>query len=163
MQKVALDTNILIHGVQMRTSPGEDWKTERAAALLARLEAKDVIAIIPAPVLAEYLVKLEAREVSRSLKTIQMRFTVAPLDVAAAVMAARLHKSALGDKEQTSLLDGGNVSKRHLKADVLITAIAKMQGCSALFTAENKFPKVCRDSIDVVSLSDAYGDLPLFR
>ena len=42
MQKVALDTNILIHGVQLQTSPGEEWKAERAAALLARLEAKEL-------------------------------------------------------------------------------------------------------------------------
>lgn len=163
MQKVALDTNILIHGVQLQAGPGEEWKAERAAALLARLEAKEVIVVVPAPALAEYLAGLDDKDIHRSLRIVQKRFVIAPLDVAAATMAARLHRIARADQGQASLLDGGTANKRQLKADVFITAVAKIQGCTALFTAENNFPRVCRDAITVVTLNDAYSGLPLFQ
>lgn len=163
MRKVALDTNILIHGVQLKAGPGQEWKAERAAALLASLEMKEVIVVVPAPALAEYLSGLNDNEASQSLRVIQKRFVVAPLDIAAATMAGRLHRIARGDTDQGELVGGEVASKRQLKADVFITAVAKMQGCSALLTAENNFPRVCRDAIDVISLGDAYVDLPLFQ
>ena len=163
MRKVALDTNILIHGVQLQAGPGQEWKAERAAALLAGLETREVILVVPAPVLAEYLAGLSDKEAIQSLRVVQKRFVVAPLDVAAATMAGRLHRIARGNSDQSVLPSGDTANKRQVKADVFITAVAKIQGCSALLTAENNFPRVCRDAIEVMTLNDAYTGLPLFQ
>ena len=118
---------------------------------------------MPAPALAEYLVGLDDKEVIRSLRIVQKRFVVAPFDVAAATMAARLHRIARANQGQSALPHGGTANKRQLKADVSITAVARIQGCTALFTAENNFPRVCRDAITVMTLNDAYAGLPLFQ
>lgn len=92
MSLVCIDNHILIWGIRKTATPGQEAMIERTAQLLEYLDEQKTQVIVPAPVIAEFLVGADEHDHTRILQTLQQRFIVAPFDTLAALATARVRR-----------------------------------------------------------------------
>lgn len=153
---ICFDTNPVIWGVQGVPDAAQPDLVPRTQAFLATLAAAGTRVLIPAPVLAEYLVGFSDADMQGQAVAVGKRFFVAPFDVRAALVAAELGRDALSRVRQA----GHNVSKQQVKVDVQVVAIAIVHGCTEIVSHDPHLGTIANGKIVVRSVPLAAPPVP---
>jgi len=158
--KIVIDTNVLVQIMQNENAKDlADPETgalitdgfRRAEALIERIETLKTVAVIPAPVLAEYLIGLEPNVYQAHLDIISGSafIEVVPFDQASAIECAYL----VNDQERKMMDPGATQAK--LKFDRQILAIAISQGAKEIWTHDKTlFRRAASSPVAPKSLAD---------
>jgi predicted nucleic acid-binding protein len=142
MKVVSLDTHILIWGIKEDAEPGQEHMIQLAKNLLAKLDEEKVIIIIPSIVLGEFLMRVPKNEHAQYLKKLEKRFIIASFDVKASSCFADLwlNKKKIRKEDPTCTRD-------HLKADMMIAAIAITAGSELIYSCDDHISKAAGDAL----------------
>ena len=116
----------LIWGVRQE---GTDDERNRARYLFQQLNEDDAQIIIPAVVVAEYLVPVAEKDRAKVASALSDRFRIVPFDVRSAALAARLF-----DDFKPNRPKGRPGGRDLLKADAMIVASSKTAGARYFYS-----------------------------
>lgn len=147
--KLALDCNALIE----ISRPDDPVALFRFQYLVRELDA---VFVVPTPVIAEYLVQVEAEGVAwLATQRRRKNFLILPFDYRAAQECALLERQALAaGMKQTGKLN----PRQKVKVDRQILAVARVNQCETLFTGDHGLAALA-GWLDMECR--AIGDLPL--
>lgn len=131
---ICLDNMILIWGIRCFSSPGQEEMIGCARQFLADLDRDKVIAIIPAPVLGEYLTGTELQDLDPVYREFESKFVVSPYDGLAAAKCAEIWLKLNGGRTMSSELQLKGFGRQELKTDCMIVAIAATKRCDAIYS-----------------------------
>lgn len=163
---ISIDTNILIapfakdEDVPPCVKTGEKipYSPERTRHFLRDCEKNNIRILLPAPVIAEFLVcSTDCTEELRKLLTLSSTLTAVPFDQRAAYEHAEITREAIASKNGKTM--GIPESWQKIKFDRQIVAISKALGAQEIYCADKKLAKhaeLC--GLSVKSFSDM--DLP---
>ena len=158
--RIVLDTNVLVQLLSKNdeallycpvTGNVVDRSVARATALVDQIDAKGGTVVIPAPVLAEYLVGIDPGLIQTHLALINSFtcFEVVAFDQLAAVECA-----LLVDESEQKVLDP-DATKAKMRFDRQIIAISKAVGAQQIWTHDKGlYRKAAMVGLDVKSLAD---------
>lgn len=159
----ALDTSVLLYLLNDKTPPPKDKNTglivegcsERVAFLISRLDKAKRNLIVPSPVLAEAFTRAAlAGPEYLSIIEREKSLRVADFNKLAAIEAAAIMQSIYTNGGKPA----GNDARSKLKFDVMIFAIARVNGASTIYSDDNDIAQLGkRYSVEVIGI----GDLPL--
>jgi predicted nucleic acid-binding protein len=124
---IAIDTNILIYGIQH-----SDGEGVHVRALFDAIRKSHAPMLLPAIVVAEYLVKFDVVDHPKQLAVLGQLGVVMPFDAKCASIAARIMQRKVGWKGEQ-----GREVKRTIDADVKVLATAIAHGAHRLFTRDD--------------------------
>lgn len=136
---VALDAHVLIwalpFGISDRTKKKKqnDHLREmqrRSAILIKELERDKQIVIVPLVSVAEFLVGIRQEHHASVIAQFHSRFICPPFDIRACALAAKLEQTHRGFPKSEQ------VERKHLRADAMIVATAKVNGASKFYSHE---------------------------
>ena len=161
---VAIDASMLLLFLRpdTRVPRGRDGKPvpshakERVESLIKELDESGATVVVPAPALAEVLVRATSAEANEILG--QMRasavFDIVPFDARAATELAEIMRAELAERGRTKLRDEAETWAK-LKFDRQIVAIAKVCGTTKLYAHDRGLGAVAaRVGIRVIQLQD---------
>jgi predicted nucleic acid-binding protein len=90
INKVAVDTHILIWGVEGNASAGQQNKIQQAEALIARLDEEDFEVYVPALVAGEFLYGFDKSDRPKARSILNNHFSVADYNSLSAERAAEV-------------------------------------------------------------------------
>ncbi len=134
---VCIDTQTLVYAIQQE---GDPELRERARWLFQDLDEQGVGVMLPALVLAEYLIKVPAAARPDVVHRLSTRFDfIAPFDARCVVLAAELEE---GGRDLRRVGEPG--SRRALRADAVIVATAKTHGAAAFHSHDTAARELAR-------------------
>lgn len=136
MALIALDTMILIWGIRRGGKASQKGREHRAGILLRTLEEQKAQVVVPTISIAELLVPVPREDHGKFINELQKRFICPPFDVQAASIAADLWR------QNSTLTEIDQLSRKTLKADVQIIATAKAAGATKFFSHDRKCRKL---------------------
>ena len=149
--RVLLDTNVLIHLLDKRAP--KDIQ-DRLKGLLEDVENARGRVIIPALVVAEYLIKAEAAGKALLDALLRSRFVeIAPFDHVAAVECAAMQEAASATGNKRAPL-GRDIAWQKVKVDRQIVAIAKVRADRIVADDKEIHELAAAASITVQRVSD---------
>jgi len=147
---VCLDTHVIVWGIKEEASPGQENMVQRAKSYIKHQVSQGVDLMIPAPVVAEALIRGEV-DLLRTIRTIiEKSFFIAAFDSPAAFLAAELERS----RGVVELLEEGQVPRSHIRIDTQIAAIAITQNADMIISHDPHMRTVAQDRIQVVEIPD---------
>ncbi len=90
MKLVCLDNHILIWGIKEEATPGQEDMVHKARLFFKWLDENDIKALIPANVLAEFLMLISHERHEEVIRLFNKYFIVVPFDAAAASCYAKV-------------------------------------------------------------------------
>jgi predicted nucleic acid-binding protein len=120
MERVAIDTQILIWGVQAQANEGQDEMIGPAKAFLRHLQEEGTLIQIPSIVLSEYLVGTADSRRRQALDRFQRAYQILPHDALAAYHTAEVVRATKGEGIDADLRQRGVATRREIKADCMI-------------------------------------------
>jgi predicted nucleic acid-binding protein len=157
---ICFDTGPVIWGVQGFATPGQEDMIDRTRKYIRHLDKKGQRVMIPALVLAEYLLGFELKEQDQQRQMIEQFFFVPSLDVPAAHLAARLLKNP---QVVQSVRQGGQVGRQQLRIDALILATAIVNQAEKVISNDNHIHKLAQGLIPVEEVPDIPEQGELFQ
>jgi predicted nucleic acid-binding protein len=165
--KVIIDTNILISMMHNDIGSQDTWRNPRnneeidnvplrAKALKEQIEQRGDVIVIPAPVLAEYLIGIKPENHHEHINLINSMscFEMAPFDEISAIECARLPSYQELKRLFSSSENEQNTASK-VKFDRQIISIAKAMNVEEIWSHDNNVFKKCTESgITVKSLAD---------
>lgn len=146
-----MDTMILMWGVRGFATPGQESKIRRAKHFVESFKSKDRV-IVPAPVVAEFLVRLTDAERAENMQVLETQFRIVPMDALAALHAGRLQ--AKRDHQDDDL------PRERFKFDTLIIGCAMASKADYIVTHNvSEFRKIADGQIEIRDLPNP--DIPL--
>src|SRR5713226_4839145 len=134
---VGVDAMVIIWGLKKTHHKGKKSTLQnvvemqrRARILLETLAEEKETVVVPSVAVAEVLLGVDPNEHGHFIAELQARFFLPPFDLRATVIAAKLwqaHREL--PKEET-------IERKHLKADVMILATAKVAGATRFYSHE---------------------------
>ncbi|MDY6814782.1 MAG: PIN domain-containing protein [Pseudomonadota bacterium] len=157
--RLLLDNNVLIQILAPNTRGLTDPETkealgrleERAAAFVAEAERTEAVLIIPAPVLSEFLIGVEASKYQEYLDVLNGSacFAIVDFDTAAAIECAQLP-----DRKELAQISPGQVASK-LKYDRQIVGIALAAMADEVWSHDDSLCKIASSrGLAVKSLAD---------
>lgn len=146
---ICFDTTPPIWGVREDCDRGDEHciaKTKKYIDYLKRINAK---ILVPAPVLAEYLIGAVDTELNE-LSVLRRNFQIGNLDVASAVTAAKLQRKG----KLKAIEEDYNLDRQCIKADALIIAIAIHNHSSKIITRDDHFKVLADGRIPISPVPD---------
>ena len=128
---IAVDTNILIWGLNLQATAGIEHMIPLAAKFFAYVTAQRIELVIPSQVLAEFLVRNTPEERQEALAKIDSSFPIAPLDFGAALIASELTSNR---DHLAEVRANFGISRQVVKADVNIIASAINYGATRIIS-----------------------------
>ncbi len=149
---VGIDSMILIHAYreQFATDDLKEWNV-RAKSLLDKLFKLEILVCISTITVGEFLAGIPEAEHTSMVNHFNETFTVAPYNLRAAMIAARLVPVA-------KLLVSGD--RPVLFADTKIIGSLIAQGCKRVETFDNKFSKIATPHFRKVNQMQEQPNLP---
>lgn len=158
---VVIDATVLLLLVDPSSSPPLDPSTNqpltecqaRIELLVKMLSESKTRILIPSPVLSEVLVvtRRDATTDYLAIITQQHSFQIQPFDTKAAIEVAQLTDDDLASGRELSRVE----TYAKLKYDRQIIAIAKVNGCSTIYSDDNGLAAVAkRNGIKTIKTSD---------
>ena len=162
MSLVCIDNHVLIWGIRKTATPGQEAMIARTAQLLEYLDERKIQVIVPAPVIAEFLVGADEHDHTRILQTLQQRFIVAPFDALAALATARVRRKnrQIGLEAQVRQEVEG-VARWHLALDHMIVGIALSNKAKLIYTEDEALKRFAEPHIPVRDIPLIGKQLPL--
>ena len=147
---VCLDTHVIIWGIKGEASQGQEEMVQRAKSYIRHQEEQDVDLMVPAPVVAEAMIRGDVDQL-RTIRTIVERsFFIAAFDSPAAFLAAELERG----RGAAKLLEEGKAPRGHIRIDAQIAAIAIVQNAEAIVSHDPHMRTVAQNRIPVIELPD---------
>lgn len=161
---VAIDASMLLLFLRPETpvprgrdgKPAPSHARERVETLINQLEESRAAVVVPAPALAEVLVRATVDEAGQILDKMRSSavFDIVPFDVRAAIELAEIMRAELAEQGRTRLRDEAE-TRAKLKFDRQIVAIAKVSGATELYAHDRGLVAVAeRVGIRVIQLQD---------
>lgn len=171
MKLIAIDTQILVWGVQGRSHSTQKGMIARAKAYFDELVKKDARIIIPTPVAWEYVCWFPIAEQNEQWAILSRRFRLAPFDLRAAQIAAVIERQRLNGKvskkakRSPTEAEIGDLTRQQVKVDVQILAIAIAVGAESIITDDSNhfLPLAVDQPIQVVDLHAIEVQTELFE
>lgn len=139
------DTSPLIWGVREDADPGDEHMIEICKRFIKWITAQGHTIMVPAPVIAEYFVGATDTQL-HELELLKRGFEYPALDARSAVLAAELQRGGVID----ALHDQLNTTKRQLRIDAMIIAIAIVKQADTIITHNvNELTTLSRGRIKV--------------
>ncbi len=148
---ISIDSMILIWGIKREATQNRSDMIPRATAFFKQCRDDHERIIIPAPSLAEYLVKLPAEQRAKSIALFEKSFIIAPLDAKAAAIAADLQYDMDALK---SLAKEYSISRQMIKADVYVLACSIAAGATAIYSCDEHLVRMAKGKIIVRQLPE---------
>ena len=147
---VCLDTHVIIWGIKEEASPGQENMVQRAKSYIRHQVSQKVNLMLPAPVVAEALIRGEVDHLRTIRTIIEKSFFIAAFDSPAAFLAAELERS----REVTELLEKGQAPRSHIRIDTQIAAIAITQNADLIISHDPYMRTIAQDHIQVIEIPD---------
>lgn len=161
---VCVDNHVLIWGIRKTATAGQEGMIDRTAQLLEYLDEQKTKVIVPAPVVAEFLVAAEEHDHTRILQTLQQRFILAPFDALAALATARARRKNRQSGLETQVrqeIEG--VARWHLALDHMIVGIALANKAELIYTEDEALKRFAAPHIPVRNIPVLGKQLPLLE
>lgn len=161
---VALDTAILIWGVQGRSSENRTDKIAHARALLQHLQNQKHTVIVPLPSAFEVLLRVPVERQAEVMGTMQQRFKVLPFDARAAVKNAEIWVKRNGGPKLSDDVRSRwpEATKAELRFDCQIVAIAAANGAEVLYSEDHHVNAFANGIVKVLPIPETKEQLRLF-
>lgn len=157
---ICFDTNMMIWGVRGMASPGQEEMVVRAKRYLEFLEKNKHRIIIPAPVLAEYLVFSGDAEREQQGTEFERQFRVMPYDYRAAKIAARIGR----DRPRIEAIqEGFGKARQAISVDVQVVAIASANKADLLIAHEGSMRKLAEGIVTAVDIPSVETQATMFE
>ncbi len=159
---VSFDTNILNYSIKRESSTTDSKLIQRADLLIETLVSSKATIIIPAPSLAEFLVKVPSVDIEEYLSLLRKYYKVMPFDHSAAVIAAKIktEKLAVIDRENETM---SAEHKRNMTVDIQILAVSIACRVDVLYTQDARFYKQAKSYLKVEKLPESPRQLDIFH
>lgn len=154
---VCLDTHVIIWGIKEEATQGQEEMVQRAKSYIRHQDEQDVELMVPAPVIAEAMIRGDVDQLRTIQTTLERSFFIAAFDSPAAFLAAELERGS----GATKLLEEGKAPRRHIRIDAQIAAIAIVQKAEVIISHDPHMRTVAQNRIQVTELPDIpeQGDL----
>ena len=147
---VCLDTHVIIWGIKEEASPGQENMVQRAKSYIRHQVNQGVNLMIPAPVVAEALIRGEVDDLRTIRTIIESSFFIPAFDSPAAFLAAELERS----RGVVELLEQGQVPRSHIRIDTQIAAIAITQNADMIISHDRYMRTIAQNRIQVIEIPD---------
>lgn len=163
MNVVCLDTQIIQWGL---LKIAHDQPTKEmiplASAFLDWLDKQKCNVIIPTLVVGELLLPVDPIEYAAALTEFSTKWMVVDYDLRAARFFAQMtHDRAVKDVRKELQRANHNVTRSHLKADMMILATARAYGADQIYSHDNKFIGICKMYLSADNFLDVQAQMKL--
>ena len=155
---VCLDTHIIIWGIKEEATQGQEEMVQRAKSYIRHQDEQGVDLMVPAPVVAEAMIKGDVDQLRAIRTIIERSFFIPAFDSPAAFIAAELERG----RGAAKLREEGKVPRNHIRIDAHIAAIAIVQKAEVIISHDPHMRTIAQDRIQVIELPDIpeQGSLP---
>ena len=160
MKLVCLDNHILIWGIKEEATQGQEDMIPKAKRFFKWLEDEDIKVLIPANVIAEFLMLIPHEEHGNIISLFNKFFIVVPFDTAAASCFAKIWRKRNDDGTIERLKEDG-ATKNKITFDCQIVAIAVTHGASCIYSYDEHIEKFADGYIEVKEIPDIPEQLHL--
>ena len=160
MKLVCFDNHILIWGIKEEASSGQEEMIPKAKRFIKQLDEEGSKVLIPANVIAEFLMLIPHNEHGKVIGQFDKHFIVAPFDTAAASCFAKIWRERNDDGTVEKLKQEG-ATKNKITFDCQIVAIAVTHGASCIYSYDEHIQKFAEGYLDVKEIPDIPEQLPL--
>ena len=123
---------------------------QRAKNYIRYQVSQKVDLMIPAPVVAEALIRGDVNRLRTIRTIIESSFFIPAFDSPAAFLAAELERS----RGVTELLEKGQAPRSHIRIDTQIAAIAITQNADLIISHDPYMRTIAQDYIQVIEIPD---------
>lgn len=153
MSIVCFDTHVLIWGVKKEAKPEQECKIEQAEYLIQKLHTESTSVIVPSIVLAEILCGVDPSKQGRFTNALYSLFRIVPFDAPASAKYAQLWHS-LGNEKRLQIREEEGITRRVLKADLMIVATALSRKAWCIYTEDGPLKRLAEGHIEVAHLPE---------
>jgi predicted nucleic acid-binding protein len=152
MSKVALDTHILIWGVQGTANEGQEHKIQLAKSLIQNLEEDDAAVLVPSIVVGEFLLGLPEEKHKEAISIINSYFQVADYNALSSARAAEAFKQSADDGLYDTLKQSPGVVRQEIMVDHHIVGCMVSHDVDVLFSEDSALSSVAQKHMTVRDL-----------
>jgi predicted nucleic acid-binding protein len=149
ISKVAVDTHILIWGVEGNASPGQEKKIQQAESLISRLDDEDFEVFVPALVAGEFLYGFDEANRPKARSILNSHFSVADYNSLSAERAAEVFSELQEDGSHDSLQGMQNVTRQELMTDYHIVGTLISHNVDVLFCEDETLMDIAGEYLEV--------------
>lgn len=160
MMLVCLDNHILIWGIKEEATAGQEEMVPKAKLFLKWLDDNDIKALIPANVIAEFLMLIPHDKHGEVMKYFHKYFVVVPFDAASASCFAKIWQQKNHEGIIDKLKQEG-ITKAKITFDCQIVATAVTHGASCIYSYDKDMGKFANGHIEVKEMPDLMEQLDL--
>ncbi|MFC1549464.1 type II toxin-antitoxin system VapC family toxin [Nitrospirota bacterium] len=160
MKLVCLDNHILIWGIKEEATEGQEEMIPKAKRFFKWLEDEGVKVLIPANVIAEFLMLIPHEEHGKVIALFDKHFIVVPFDTAAASCFAGIWRER-NDDGTIELVKKKGVTKNKITFDCQIVAIAVTHGASCIYSHDEDIEKFAGSHIEVKQMPEIFEQMYL--
>ena len=147
---VCLDTHVIIWGIKEEATQGQEEMVQRAKSYIRHQDEQGVDLMVPAPVVAEAMIRGDVDQLRAIRTIIERSFFIAAFDSPAAFIAAELERG----RGTAKLREEGKVPRNHIRIDTHIAAIAIIQKAEVIISHDPHMRTIAQDRIQVIELPD---------
>lgn len=133
---VCLGTHVIIWGIKEEATPGQEEMVQRAKNYIRHQDEQNVDLMVPAPVVAEAMIRGDVDQLQTIRTIIERSFFIAAFDSPAAFLAAELER------------------RSHIRIDAQIAAIAIVQKAEVIVSHDPHMRTIAQNRIPVIELPD---------
>jgi predicted nucleic acid-binding protein len=138
-----VDTHVLIWGIKKESSSSQVYMIERTVNFLQWMQNERHTVIVPAPVLAEFLLHIPMSEHDKISNKIRSNFLVPSFDAAASSMLAKIWQT-----NKNNGLPSGTNGRERFKTDAMIIAIAVVNKAKILYSEDIDLQRTAKGFIE---------------
>ena len=154
---ICFDTAPLIWGIQGKANKEQEYLVSRTNSYIRHLSKEKTKIILPAPVIAEYLVGFSAEEQKIQEEILQKYFIIVSFDYKAARLASELERA----KSPRDIQAEFGIDRQNVKTDVQIVATAIVFGAHAIVSHDDHMKVIAGDRIKIIDVPSISEQLPL--
>ena len=159
INKVAVDTHILIWGVEGNASPGQENKIQQAEALIDRIDEEDFGVYVPSLVAGEFLYGFDESDRPKARSILNTHFSVADYNSLSAERAAEVFSELQQDGTHDVLQGKENVARQELMTDYHIVGTLLSHDIDLLYCEDEPLTEVANEYLEVREMPSFQRDL----
>ncbi len=152
---VCLDTNVLIWGIKQEATPGQEHMIDRAINFFQWFENERAHIVIPAIVLAEFLMRVPVDDHAIVIDALIGAFAISPADANVASQFARIWQINKGNGVS------GESTREKMKMDHIIVATAIANNAIKIYSNDPDLARFAAGMVEVVDIPAIPQQLPL--
>lgn len=145
MRMICLDNHVLIWGIKGQCTEGQEDMIPLAKKFIESMD-KDICALIPAVVVAEYLMPIPLESHAEVINTLNRDFAIAPFDT---LCASKFSLIWNANKSEAGELLKNGATRNELKVDSLIVATAVARKAECIYSYDKWIRTIAKGFIEV--------------